>query len=68
MPLATFLSEKVAVPPVKVTASVPMIPFGVRVRTVAFVLPSYTLLDAVNEPVIPRAVMLAVVAAVVLLL
>ena len=48
-------------PPVKVTASGLMIPFGVRVRTVALVLPSYTLLDAVNEPVIPRAVMLAVV-------
>ena len=46
-PVPKFLSAKVAVPPVRLTSSVPITPVSVRVRIVAAVVPSYTLLSAV---------------------
>ena len=57
--------EKVAVPPVKVTTSVPTAALNVRVLMVAAVVPSYSLFDAVIEGVNILAVMSAVVVALV---
>ncbi len=61
----TFFVSNVAVPPVSVTTSPVMIPLPrVRVRIVAAVVPSYSLLAAVKLPVSCLAVMFAVVVSV----
>ncbi len=65
LPLPTFLSENVAVPPVRLTTSGAITPVSERVAMVAAAVPSYTLLLAVKLPVIVSGVMLPVVVAVV---
>ena len=65
LPVPTEELEKVAVPPVKVTTSVPITLLNVRVLIVAAVVPSYSLFDAVIEGVNILAVMSAVVVALV---
>ena len=65
LPVPTEELEKVAVPPVKVTTSVPNAELNVRVLMVAAVVPSYSLFDAVIEGVNILAVMSAVVVALV---
>ena len=57
--------EKVAVPPVKVTTSVPTAALNVRVLIVAALVPSYSLFDAVMDGVNTLAVISAVVVALV---
>ena len=57
--------EKVAVPPVKVTTSVPTAVLNIRVLIVAVVVPSYSLFDAVMDGVNTLAVISAVVVALV---
>ena len=64
-PVPTFLSLKLAVPPVRLTMSPPIVPLSERVSAVALLLPSYCLLSAVKLPVMCFAVMLAVALAVV---
>ena len=56
----TFLSAKLAVPPVRLTTSGAITPVRVRVTMVAAVVASYTLSVAVMLPVIPSGVMFAV--------
>ena len=63
MPTAAVV--KVAVPPVKVTTSVPIAALNVRVLIVAAVVPSYSLFDAVMDGVSTLAVISAVVVALV---
>ena len=57
--------EKVAVPPVKVTTSVPTAVLNVRVLIVAALVPSYSLFEAVIEGINTLAVISAVVVALV---
>ena len=57
--------EKVAVPPVKVTTSVPIALLKVRILIVAALVPSYSLFDAVIDGVSTLAVISAVVVALV---
>ena len=57
--------EKVAVPPVKVTTSVPIALLKVRVLIVAALVPSYSLFDAMMDGVNTFAVISAVVVALV---
>ena len=57
--------EKVAVPPVRVTTSLPIALLKLRVLIVAAVVPSYSLFDAVIEGVNTLAVISAVVVALV---
>ena len=65
LPVPTAAVVKVAVPPVRVTTSVPTAALNVRVLMVAVVVPSYSLFDAVIEGVNILAVMSAVVVALV---
>ena len=65
LPVPTEEPEKVAVPPVKVTTSVPTAALNVRVLIVAAVVPSYSLFDAVIDGVSTLAVISAVVVALV---
>ena len=65
LPVPTEELEKVAVPPVKVTTSVPTAALNVRVLIVAAVVPSYSLFDAVIDGVSTLAVISAVVVALV---
>ena len=67
LPVPTFASAKVAVPPIRLTlaASPASTPESVCVSTVALVLPLYTLLSAVKLPVMCKAEMLAVAVSVV---
>ena len=55
--------EKVAVPPVRVTTSVPTAVLNIRVLIVAAVVPSYSLFDAVMDGVNTLTVISAVVVA-----
>ena len=57
---ASFVS-KVAMPPSKLTSSTAKKPVRPVINTTAPVVPSYTLLSATKLPVIPKAVMSAVV-------
>ena len=65
LPVPTAAVVKVAVPPVKLTTSVPMAALNVRVLMVAAVVPSYSLFDAVMDGVSTLAVISAVVVALV---
>ena len=65
LPVPTEELEKVAVPPVKVTTSVPTAVLNIRVLIVAVVVPSYSLFDAVMDGVNTLAVISAVVVALV---
>ena len=65
LPVPTEELEKVAVPPVKVTTSVPTAALNVRLLIVAAVVPSYSLFDAVMDGVNTLTVMSAVVVALV---
>ena len=62
-PVPTAAVVKVAVPPVKLTTSVPMAALNVRVLIVAAVVPSYSLFDAVMDGVNTLTVISAVVVA-----
>ena len=59
-PVPTEELEKVAVPPVKLTTSVPIAELNVRELIAAVVVPSYSLLDAVIVGVRTLAVISAV--------
>ena len=63
LPVPTEGLEKVAVPPVKLTTSLPTTVLKLRELIVAEVFPSYSLLDAVIVGVRTLAVILAVVVA-----
>ena len=63
LPVPTDAVPNVAVPPVKLTTSLPIALLKVRVLIVADVVPSYSLFDAVMEGVNTLAVMFAVVVA-----
>ena len=65
LPVPTEELEKVAVPPVRVTTSVPTATLNVRVLIVAALVPSYSLFDAVMDGVNTLAVISAVVVALV---
>ena len=58
MPTAAVV--KVAVPPVRVTTSVPTAALNVRVLIVAAVVPSYSLFDAVMDGVSTLAVIVPI--------
>ena len=65
LPVPTAAVVKVAVPPVKVTTSLPIALLKLRVLIVAAVVPSYSLFDAVIDGVNTLAVISAVVVALV---
>ena len=63
LPVPTAAVVKVAVPPVKVTTSLPIALLKLRVLIVATVVPSYSLLDTVMDGVNTLTVISAVVVA-----
>ena len=63
LPVPTEELEKVAVPPVKVTTSLPIALLKLRVLIVAAVVPSYSLFEAVMDGVNTLTVISAVVVA-----